>query len=121
MNDDQTTIAQLKQMLTEFVTERDWQQFHSPKNLAMSISIEAAELMEHFQWIDIEDSRKLADDLEKREQVGEEMCDVLAYLVSLANEMKIDLASAFTAKMKKNRLKYPAAQFQGRYKKSGEA
>jgi NTP pyrophosphatase (non-canonical NTP hydrolase) len=113
--DSRTSVAELKQVVAEFVAERDWQQFHSPKNLSMAMAIEVAELMEHFQWISMEDSRQLQGDSQKREQVAEELSDVFCYLLAMANELQIDLADSLLAKMQKNRRKYPADEFRGRY------
>jgi NTP pyrophosphatase (non-canonical NTP hydrolase) len=115
MNDATTTLAQLRAAMRQFVDERDWGQFHAPKNLSMSLAIEAAELMEHFQWISVEESRRAADDPAKRTAIGEELADVIAYTLALANELNIDLAAAFADKMVKNARKYPAEQFRGRY------
>lgn len=114
-NDRDTAMAMLKAEVQQFSNERNWQQFHSPKNLSMSLSIEVAELMEHFQWISMKDSREIANDPEKKAAVGEELADVLCYTLAIANEMDIDLASTFHAKMNKNRNKYPASEFKGRY------
>ncbi len=113
--DTATTIAQLREMVAEFVSDRDWQQFHSPKNLRMSLAIEAAELMEHFQWISMEASRSVADDPDRRDAVSDEMADVLCYLLGLANELDIDLTQALHAKMAKNRQKYPADAYYGKF------
>ncbi len=101
--------------MADFVAERDWSQFHSPKNVSMALAIEAAELMEHFQWLTTEASRALVNDPEKLAAVGEELADVVGYSFALANELKIDLSQAIRAKMVKNRLKYPADQYRGRY------
>lgn len=114
-SDATTTVAELRQILAEFVAERDWSQFHSPKNVSMALAIEVAELMEHFQWLTTEASRKLADDPAKLAAVGEELADVVGYSLALANELGIDVSSAIRAKMIKNRLKYPAAEYHGRY------
>lgn len=111
--DSKTDIGQLKEFVKEFVEERDWRQFHTPKNLTMSLAIEAAELMEHFQWLTPEESCSLNAD--QRFEVGEEMADVACYLLALANELKIDLSSALEAKMVKNRQKYPVKDFKGRF------
>lgn len=108
MNDSQTTVAELRALMTRFVAERRWQGFHTPKNLAMSLAIEAAELMEHFQWLTPEQSQAVADDPVELAAVGEEMADVLCYLLSLANALDLDLASTTAAKMVKNAQKYPA-------------
>jgi NTP pyrophosphatase (non-canonical NTP hydrolase) len=115
MDDSQTTIAALRQLIQQFVDERDWRQFHSPKNLAMSIAIEAAELMEHFQWLSVEQSRHVAADAPKLAEVGEELADVVCYALALANELGLDLSRVVQAKMAKNRQKYPADQYRGFY------
>lgn len=115
MSDKTTTVEELRSWMRNFVRERNWEQFHSPKNLSMSLAIEAAELMEHFQWIDIAESRKVADDPKKLKEVGEEIADVLSYTLALANSLGIDLTETLRQKMVRNREKYPADQFQGRY------
>ena len=114
-NDQSTTIADLKQIVAQFVGERDWQQFHSPKNISMALAIEAAELMEHFQWISMQESRQVPQDLEKLNAVAEEVSDVLCYLLAMSNELGIDLSDSLTRKMAKNRQKYPADVFKGKY------
>ena len=101
LRDETMTLAQLKGRMAAFVAEREWERFHQPKNLSMSIAIEAAELMEHFQW----EQPELTP--ERRLAVGEELSDVLAYVLSLANALELDLSAAFCAKMEKNRRKYP--------------
>ena len=108
MNDITTPVAELKQLVAAFVAERDWERYHVPKHLAMSIAIEAAELMEHFQWVDTESPEDVMADAERMQQVREELSDVLAYTLSLANALKIDVSTAFAEKMKKNAVKYPA-------------
>jgi NTP pyrophosphatase (non-canonical NTP hydrolase) len=113
--DSQTTVAELKSLVAQFVAERDWSQFHSPKNLSMAIAIEAAELMEHFQWLEPGASRLVAADEQRLSAVGEEIADVVAYAMALANELGLDLASTIKAKMVKNHAKYPAGEFRGRY------
>ncbi|MEX2091816.1 MAG: nucleotide pyrophosphohydrolase [Pirellulales bacterium] len=113
--DATTTVAELRKVMADFVAERDWSQFHSPKNVSMALAIEAAELMEHFQWLTTEASRQLVDDPEKLAAVGEEIADVVGYSFALANELGIDLSSAIRAKMVKNRQKYPADRYRGRY------
>lgn len=115
MNDDQTTVGQLRELVRQFVDERDWRQFHSPKNLAMSLAIEAAELMEHFQWLTPDESRAVARQREKLQSVGEELADVVCYALALANELGLDVAAALGDKMIKNAQKYPAAEYRGRY------
>lgn len=115
MNDSDTTVQKLRDVVARFVSERRWEKFHSPKNLSMALAIEAAELMEHFQWISTDASRAVADDARKRVAVAEELADVLCYTLALANEMNLDLAQALRDKMVKNERKYPADQYQGRY------
>jgi NTP pyrophosphatase (non-canonical NTP hydrolase) len=114
-NDANTTVAELRQLIANFVAERDWSQFHSPKNVSMALAIEAAELMEHFQWLTIEESRDLANDAAKLAEVADEIADVVGYSMALANELGVDLSSAIRAKMIKNAQKYPAEQYRGRY------
>jgi len=113
MDDSTTTIQQLKDTVTEFAHQRDWEQFHTPKNLSMSIAIEAAELMEHFQWVRPGEVEQF-DDAKKRE-IGEELADVVSYCLAFANTMDIDVAAAFEHKMARNREKYPAHEFKGLY------
>jgi len=115
MDDRQTTLAELRDLVRRFVDERDWRQFHTPKNLSMSLAIEAAELMEHFQWITPDESRSIAENRETLSAVGEELADVLCYALALANELGLDVATAMRDKMVKNARKYPAAEYRGRY------
>lgn len=111
--DSQTSIAELRNVVRDFVQERDWKQFHSPKNLSMALAIEVGELMEHFQWITQDASRTLND--QEKFDVGEELADVLCYAFSIANELGIDVASTLLNKMEKNRKKYPVEEFRGRF------
>jgi NTP pyrophosphatase (non-canonical NTP hydrolase) len=115
MSDERTTIEELKRLVEQFVAERDWRQFHTPKNLSMALAIEAAELMEHFQWLTPEESRGVARDAVKRAAAGEELADVVCYALAMASELGIDLSEALREKMKKNAQKYPAEEFRGRY------
>jgi dCTP diphosphatase len=115
MSDSTTTIAELKQLVRDFVDRRDWRQFHAPKNLAMSLCIEAAELMEHFQWISAEESRSVAADPVRLAAVGDELADVLCYALAMSNELGLDLSAAIRAKMVKNERKYPVEEYRGRY------
>jgi NTP pyrophosphatase (non-canonical NTP hydrolase) len=115
MTDDQTTVGELRQLVDHFVSQRDWHQFHTPKNLAISLSIEAAELLEHFQWIDGEASRAVSQDTLRRATVGEELADVACYALALANELGIDLSQAIRDKMVKNAQKYPPDEYRGRW------
>jgi NTP pyrophosphatase (non-canonical NTP hydrolase) len=106
--DNKTTLAELKDLMQRFVDARDWHTFHAPKNLAMSLAIEAAELMEHFQWMSVEASRTAANDAAAREAIGDELADVLCYALAMANVLDIDLSAAVRQKMRKNEIKYPA-------------
>jgi NTP pyrophosphatase (non-canonical NTP hydrolase) len=115
MSDDQETIGQLRRVVDEFVSQREWHQFHTPKNLSMALAIEAAELMEHFQWLESAESRAVANDAAEREAVGEELADVMCYALALANELGIDVADALRKKMVKNAQKYPVGEFRGRW------
>lgn len=116
MNDSSTTVAELIRLVDQFVADRDWEQFHDPKNLSASIAIEAAELMEHFQWLRSDELESVRGDGEKMTKIGEEVADVAAYLLSFASTMGIDISAALEDKMKKNAKKYPADQFRGRFK-----
>ena len=116
MNDEHTTVAQLKKLMADFVAERRWEPFHDPKNLSASIAIEAAELMEHFQWLRTDELASVREAPERMGHIAEELADVLAYTVSFASTMGIDLSSAMEAKMTRNALKYPSDRFQGKYK-----
>jgi dCTP diphosphatase len=116
MSDDSTTVAVLRQAMRSFVAERNWEPFHTPKNLSMGAAVEAAELMEHFLWVDNEESRHLVQDTKRREQIADEMADVLCYLLALSNSLGIDLSEAVLAKLAKNAIKYPAEQYRGRYR-----
>jgi dCTP diphosphatase len=115
MPDVTTTVAALKDAMRRFVAERDWEQFHSPKNLSMGAAVEAAELMEHFLWVDNDASRAMGKDPARREQIADEMADVACYLLAMSNTLGIDLSDAITAKLAKNAVKYPAEQYRGRY------
>jgi NTP pyrophosphatase (non-canonical NTP hydrolase) len=103
-------------MVNEFVAERCWQPFHDPKNLSASIAIEAAELMEHFQWLRSDQLGSIREDAEAMKGIREEVADIMAYVLSFASAMSIDLSSALEEKMKRNAVKYPAEQYRGRFK-----
>lgn len=112
MADQQITLHELKERMATFVRERDWEQFHNPKNLSMSISIEAAELMEHFQWLTERQSQQLEPDA--LQEIGEELADIVLYSLSMANFLQLDLAETVLAKMAKNEIKYPKDQVRGK-------
>jgi NTP pyrophosphatase (non-canonical NTP hydrolase) len=110
------TLTQIQQAVAEFRDARDWRQFHSPKNLSMSIAIEAAELMEHFQWLTVDQADHLAQsDTAARQAIAEELADVLIYCISLADTLQLDLADIIFDKLAKNNAKYPASQYRGRF------
>jgi NTP pyrophosphatase (non-canonical NTP hydrolase) len=117
MPDTSTTLETLKDAVRRFAAEREWEPFHTPKNLAMGTAVEAAELMEIFLWVDGEASRTLAAEPQRREAIADEMADVACYLLNLSNVLGIDLSEAILAKIAKNALKYPADQYRGRWTK----
>ena len=108
----------LTRKLRRFAQDRDWNQFHSPKNLSMALIVEAAELVEHFQWMKQKESFALAED--KLAAVEEELADILVYLVRMADQLDIDLISAAKKKIKSNEAKYPAELVRGSSKKYTE-
>src|SRR6185295_16214234 len=120
LSDRETTIAHLKERLATFVRERDWSRYHDAKNLAMSIAIEAAELMEHFQWLRTEELHTALRDEKLRAEISDEIADVACYLLSLANTLELDLSDAIGAKIAKNEVKYPVQRFKGTYHKPRE-
>ncbi len=101
-----TDLASLRDALRDFAVARDWRQFHTPKNLAMAMIVEAAELVEHFQWATPEESLNPSPD--KRAAIRDEVADTLIYLVELADALDIDLIAAARDKIAKNAVKYPA-------------
>ena len=111
-------LEEIGAAIRKFRDERDWMQFHSPKNLAASIVIEAAELLEHFQWESLEDSEQKAK--QQKEAIAEEIADVAIYLIELADNLGIDLPSAVRVKLTKNAEKYPVKQSRGSAKKYTE-
>lgn len=115
-NSTNSDLTTLRDRLREFATERDWEQFHSPKNLSMALMVEVAELMEHFQWLTEEQSAALPP--ETLQAVDEELADCLLYLVRLADRLGVDLFDAAQRKMVKNALKYPAERVRGSAKKA---
>ncbi|HCX87354.1 MAG TPA: nucleotide pyrophosphohydrolase [Gammaproteobacteria bacterium] len=108
----------LSDAIDDFAQERDWEQFHSPKNLAMALMVEAAELAEHFQWLSERQSGQLAP--EHLDAVAEELADVLIYTLRLASRLGLDIEQAAWAKLEKNRQKYPADKARGNAKKYTE-
>ncbi len=106
--DTATTVATLKRTVRRFADERGWEPYHSPKNLAMALACEAAELMEPFRWLECAESRTLTQDLAQREAIADELADVAVLLLNLSLALDVDLSDAIAAKMTKNAIKYPA-------------
>lgn len=111
-------LEDLKERIRRFAEERDWDQFHTPKNLAMALIVEAAELVEQFQWLTAEESQSLPP--EKQAEVEAELADILIYLVRIADKFDIDLHHAALNKLQRNAEKYPAARVRGRANKYNE-
>jgi NTP pyrophosphatase (non-canonical NTP hydrolase) len=105
--DQQTTLAALKDAVRQFIARRDWQRYHTPKNLSMSIAIEAAELMEHFQWATQEESWKRVANPAHKEEAADELADILIYCLSFANQAGIDISQAVQAKLERNEGRFP--------------
>ena len=114
----QSDLLLLRDKLRAFATARDWDQFHSPKNLSMALMVEVAELMEHFQWLTEAQSLGLA--AKSRDAVSEELADILLYLIRLSDKLDVDLLEAALHKLEKNALKYPAEKVRGSAKKYSE-
>jgi NTP pyrophosphatase (non-canonical NTP hydrolase) len=114
MPDDSTTVGTLRAAVDRFVAARDWYTYHTPKNLAMSIAIEAAELMEHFQWYGLEESvARLADPAEHA-AAADELADIVIYCLSLANRAGMDVSAAVLAKLERNESRFPVDRVRGR-------
>lgn len=120
LTDGKTTLAELKSRVLAFAQERDWEQFHAPKNLSMALAAEAAELMEHFLWTTSEASRTVTRDPEKRRKIEEELADVVIYALEFSNVTGIDLAAVIETKMALNAKKYPVEKARGRSEKYDE-
>lgn len=118
--DATTTVSELKERVLAFARERDWEQFHSPKNLSMALAAEAGELMEPFLWVSPEEARRLAADPARRSRIADELADVVVYALEFANMTGIDLTAAITAKMAANAVKYPVERARGRADKYTE-
>jgi len=114
----QSDLLMLRDKLRAFAEARDWDQFHSPKNLSMALMVEVAELMEHFQWLTEEQSGNL--DATKQAVIAEELADILLYLVRLSDKLGVNLPEAALNKLEKNAAKYPAEKVRGSAKKYSE-
>ena len=118
--DSATTINQIKDHVLAFAREREWEQFHSPKNLSMALAAEAGELMEHFLWSTPEQSRAVAADPAKRTKIADELADVVIYALEFANTTGLDVAASIEAKLAANAKKYPVEKARGRADKYTE-
>jgi NTP pyrophosphatase (non-canonical NTP hydrolase) len=114
VSDQTVSIGDLRLAVQQFVADRDWDQYHSPKNLAMSVAIEAAELMEHFQWLAPAAARTYLEDEAVRAEVADELADILIYCLSFANSTQIDVSSAIVHKLERNRTRFPIERVRGR-------
>lgn len=120
LTDTRATVAELRERVMAFARERDWEQFHTPKNLSMALAAEAGELMEHFLWTESKDSAATLADAHKREKIEEEIADVVIYALEFANIGGIDLAKAIEVKLAKNAAKYPVEKARGNARKYTE-
>jgi len=120
LTDSATTLAELKTRVLAFVRERDWEQFHTPKNLSMALAAETGELMEHFLWASAEQSHQVAKDPAKRAKIADELADVVIYAIEFANITGLDISAAIEAKMAANAKKYPVEKARGRADKYTE-
>lgn len=118
--DSTTTLETLKREIMAFAHEREWEQFHSPKNLSMALAAEAGELMEHFLWATPEASKAVVQDPVKRGDIADELADVVIYALEFSNATGIDLAAAIQSKMAANGKKYPVEKARGRATKYTE-
>jgi len=114
MTDSKTNIEELKMRVQSFVEKRDWRQYHTPKNIAESICIEAAELLQIFQWIKVNDSFSFGGNPERKRRIAEELADVIIFCLSMANTMKIDVSNAISKKLEINEKKYPVDLWKGK-------
>lgn len=115
--DSPETIDRLKQLVVEFCSERDWDRFHSPNNLAVSLSLETAELLEIFRFLDSEESILLTRDAESRAQIGREIADILFLVLRFASLYSYDLSELLESKIRENANKYPVERFRGSKRK----
>jgi len=116
-SDSHTTVGALRQAVAAFVDARDWQPFHTPKNLSMSIAIEAAELMERFQWLTADEAQAAVARPQERAAIADELADILIYCLSLCNALNLEVSPAVLDKLQANELRYPAAEFRGRFRR----
>ena len=115
--DEKITIAQIIKKLDAFSKERNWEKYHTPKDLAISISIEAGELLEIFQWLTDDEITNVLKDQKKFHQIESELADVFAYAFTLSNRLDIDVSKAIFNKINENKRKYPVDKIKGKYRK----
>jgi len=115
--DARTTVGDLRQAVAAFVDARDWRPFHNAKNLSMSIAIEAAELMERFQWLTPDEALAAMGKAADRAAVADELADIVIYCLSLSNALEMDVSSAVLGKLQANEHRYPAGEFRGRFRR----
>ena len=119
-SDEYVNIEKLKEKVKHFVRERDWEKFHNPKDLAISISVEAGELLELFQWLKEEELEKIKENETFMKNIERELADILNYCLSMANTLELDLSKIVLEKMKENEKKYPKEKFRGVHRKYSE-
>ena len=115
MNDINTTITELKKIVEDFIDERDWSQFHNPKNLSMALAIEAGELMDIFKWNSTQECEDMMSEKNTRQDATDELADIMIYALAFSNRNNINISSAIEKKMIKNRKKYPTEKFKGHF------
>ena len=115
--DTKITVGALRQAVAAYVDAREWQPFHTPKNLSMSIAIEAAELMERFQWLTTEEAQAAVEEPAERAAVTDELADIVIYCLSLSNALDLEVSSAVLGKLQTNEHRYPADEFRGRFRR----
>ena len=115
MNDKSTTITELKKIVEDFVKERDWSQFHNPKNLSMALAIEASELMDIFKWNTNQECESMMSEKNTRQDATDALADIMIYALAFSNRNNINISSAIEKKMIKNRKKYPTEKFKGHF------
>jgi NTP pyrophosphatase (non-canonical NTP hydrolase) len=114
MPDATTTLADLRRRVAAFVEARHWQPYHTPEHLSVAVAVEAAELMEHFQWLTHEQAAAALQDEARRAAVADELADVLIYALSLANVLDVDASDAVLGKLARNEQRFPVEEWQGR-------
>jgi NTP pyrophosphatase (non-canonical NTP hydrolase) len=119
LNDSNTTFAAVKSLIEKFIQDRDWKKFHTPRNLAESICIESAELLEIFQWTTADEAKSMVKDAAELKKIQEELADILIYCISMLNATGTDIVKALLNKIRKNETKYPSEVFKGTYSKMG--